>query len=148
MTGSCGVLLDVDAQTPGKKAKLNSGVFFSQGRWRAEHNGQTSSFSVSKYGPRAKELAEQELTRLLLGQDRDPNCRFMDRNPIPLALAAEMLSMSIGQLRTWLLTGQVDGLSITPPVRVSGKDAITGVEVESAISRLAHARNSAVTVDV
>lgn len=142
--GECSVLSEKDV--PSKKAK-RSGVHFSQGRWTAEHNGQTSSFSVSKYGPRARELAEQEFKRLLLGQDRDQRSRFMDRNPIPLALAAEMLSMSVSQLRAWLLTGQVDGISIRPPVRVSGKDAITGVEVESAISRLAHARSSVVLVD-
>lgn len=76
------------------------------------------------------------------GLHNDPRKNVMDRYPVPFSVAAEMFSMSISQLRSWLLTGHVNGVTITPPIRVNGKDAISGVEVDAAVARLARAKNS------
>lgn len=122
--------------------KERSDVTFSDGSWRATHGGTYVSFSVSKFGPRAKVLAQEAHQRLVRGQPvtEEPLDDTIGRYQYPFEVAARELNMTVVRLRQWLLTGIIDGLNVRPPVKVAKKDCIAGFELYAAVDRLKAAR--------
>jgi hypothetical protein len=131
-----------DQQGETKSANQISGIRHSSNKWTAHHNGLSASFNVSKYGPAAKTLAEDIYLRWqagLPGHDNeiDP---VIGRHMFPISLAATELSITVTQLRRWMVTGVVFDLQIRPPARVSNKDYIAGYELYAARQRLKDAQ--------
>jgi len=123
------------------ESKERSGVTLSAGVWGARHGSTTVNFSITKYGPGAKRLAEDAYQKLLNGEwaDEAPRDDALGRYEYPMALAARELNMTQAKLWEWILTGVVDGRKVRPPARASRKDFIAGFELHAAIERLKEA---------
>lgn len=104
--------------------------------------GVCVAFSLNKYGPAARTLAEDAYRRLLAGKHPYDNeiDDTVGRYNFPLALAASELGMNVRQLREWMMTGVTGGIKVTPPARAMKKDFIAGYELIAAKRRLESAR--------
>lgn len=141
------VAVDVDAlKIEDAQASTNtstyqySGVSHSGPVWCASHGGKQITFSSNKYGAGAKELAEWAYEQLQQGVIPDQREISLARHPYSFALATKELGISLGELRQWLITGQIDGLNVIPPCRIKGRDYIAGHELAKARKRLIAAR--------
>lgn len=118
-------------------------VYFyeSKGVWIAHHAGIRISYSESRFGNRARDLAQRALAKMQAGQSISKLEHETLRKTWLLNDAAKMLGMSTGQLTNWMLTGVCEGLEIRPPMRaLEGGDKIRGYELLLASERLAEHR--------
>ena len=118
-----------------------SGVSQSGTCWCASHRGKQITFSSHKYGAGAKELAAWAYAQLLQGVVPDRREIALARHPYSFALVSKELGISLSELRQWIITGQIQGLNVLPPCRVSGREYIAGYELAKAKQRLIAARH-------
>jgi hypothetical protein len=115
-----------------------SGVALSEGRWRALHGSVCASFSVKKYGPSARTLAEDAYERMVSGLPpfEDEMDETIGRYNFALSIAAAQLGMTVRMLRQWMVSGEIHENRIRPPAKASGKDYVSGYELMAAQRRL------------
>ncbi|TNJ24411.1 hypothetical protein CF112_00930 [Aeromonas hydrophila] len=110
----------------------------SKGLWMAQHKGHRVTYSTTRYGGMAKELASRALERMRAGTFDPIADDLLFKQSWKMDDAARQLGLSLTQLRQWMVTGTVNGKEIHPPKRdVRGVDRITGHELMMVQLRLA-----------
>lgn len=126
----------IDCEKPDQPYQY-SGVSQSKGVWSAFHGGRSVSYSATKFGPEcAERMARKAWEMMVAGGDPDTREDAMGRYSLPFDLAAKLLQISLLELRSWLVTGEIRGFSILPPRRAGGRDFIAGYELDAAKERL------------
>lgn len=130
-----------EGQQESQRVQYTSSVALSKGIWRALHGSVCAAFSVKKYGPAARTLAEDAYRRMLNGLPpfEDDMDEAIGRYSFPLPLAASQLGMNSRVLRQWMMLGEIYGVKIRPPAKASGKDYVSGYELMAAQNRLREA---------
>lgn len=108
-----------------------------RGLWVVRYKNHRVTYSESRFGELAEQLAIRALGRLRNG-DFDPVYDdLIFKFSWTIQDAAVQLCMSVSQLRQWMLTGVLGTIEIKPPARdYKGNDRINGCELIMAVERV------------
>lgn len=87
----------------------------AKGHWIANYRGQKVTFTEQRFGAAAEPLARRALAAMQAGTYDELRDSLLLKQSYSRDLAAKMLGLRAGELNEWLLSGVLQGRTITPP---------------------------------